>query len=195
VKKLFLVLLLFLSLSALWSQETDEEDQQELQVPEERVVKDSLNRSTVEMYDPLKPSRAGFYSAILPGLGQAYNKDYWKIPLVYGALGTGTYSAVYNQQRYDKYRTAYKLLLRGEENDYPGISAETLQSAQEYHKNNRDLSLLVTAGLYLLQIVEASVDAHLSSHTIDDNLSFTPVVIPSLGTDTYGFGAQITYQF
>jgi len=64
-------------------------------------------------FDPLSPSRASFYSAILPGLGQAYNKKYWKIPIVWGALGTSTYFYIENNNNYNRARDAYKLRLNG----------------------------------------------------------------------------------
>ena len=64
-------------------------------------------------YDPLSPARAAFYSAVLPGLGQAYNGKYWKIPIVYTALGVGVYFYLENDRQYDRYRSAYKSRLAG----------------------------------------------------------------------------------
>ena len=61
----------------------------------------------------LRPSKATFYSAVLPGLGQAYNKKYWKIPIVYGALATGIYFYNQNDKDYNRYRNAYKRRLAG----------------------------------------------------------------------------------
>ena len=61
----------------------------------------------------MKPSKATFYSAVLPGLGQAYNKKYWKIPIVYGALATGIYFYNQNDKNYNRYRNAYKRRLAG----------------------------------------------------------------------------------
>ena len=65
------------------------------------VVKDT---SKLQEIDPLTPAKAAFYSAILPGLGQAYNKKYWKIPLVYGAIGTSLYFYIDNNKKYHDYR-------------------------------------------------------------------------------------------
>lgn len=65
-----------------------------------------------ESIDPLAPATAAFYSAVLPGLGQAYNKKYWKIPLVYAALGVGVYFVVDNQNEYERYEEAYKLRIQ-----------------------------------------------------------------------------------
>ena len=62
----------------------------------------------IQKMDILAPARAAFYSAVLPGLGQAYNKKFWKIPVVYGALGTSGYFYFNNNKKYNKFREAYK---------------------------------------------------------------------------------------
>ena len=67
--------------------------------------------------DPLAPARAAFYSAIIPGLGQAKNKKYWKIPIIYAALGTGLYFYTDNNKVYKRYRNAYKSRLAGFNDD------------------------------------------------------------------------------
>lgn len=158
------------------------------------VINDSIKNK--EIFDiATKPSKAAFYSAILPGLGQAYNKDYWKVPLVYGALGTSIYAYKFNNDAYKKFRKAYKLNQLGLENDYPFATSQTLERAQKYHKKNRDLSTLVTVGLYMLQIVEASVDAHLKYHDTEPDLSFSPVLIqePFSQNTTLGIGFSYTF--
>ncbi|WP_452223169.1 DUF5683 domain-containing protein [Lacinutrix chionoecetis] len=126
--------------------------------------------------DPLRPTKAAFYSAVLPGLGQAYNKKYWKIPLVYAALGTGIYFYVDNNKQYNRVRDAYKRRLAGfEDDEFQGrLTIEGLQEAQKSFRRNKELSLLITAGLYALNIIDANVDAHLLQYNVDDNLSFKP---------------------
>ncbi|MFB9052794.1 DUF5683 domain-containing protein [Formosa undariae] len=126
--------------------------------------------------DPLAPARAAFYSAILPGLGQAYNKKYWKIPIVYAAIGTGVYFYIDNNNAYNRYRDAYKRRLAGFTDDeyYGRVSDDGLINAQEQLRSNKELSLLITIGLYVLNIVDANVDAHLLQFNIDDNLSLAP---------------------
>lgn len=130
--------------------------------------------------DPLAPATAAFYSAVLPGLGQAYNKKYWKIPIVYAALGTGVYFVVDNQNEFDRYRTAYKLRISGRPDEFdgtgdnPNISEDGLIRAQEITKKNRDLAIFITLGLYALNIIEANVDAHLDDRAFNRNLSFRP---------------------
>lgn len=152
-------------------------------------------------FNPLSPAKAAFYSAVLPGLGQAYNKKYWKIPIVYAALGTGIYAYTWNNNNYTKYREAYKLRINGKPDDYDGVdgnpflSEDTLISAQQSYKSDRDMSLLITIGLYVLQIVEASVNAHLLQHNVDNNLSFRPKVIKNKTTNKSIFVGSINYNF
>ncbi|WP_397447217.1 DUF5683 domain-containing protein [Polaribacter sp. R77954] len=135
------------------------------------------------IYDPLKPSKAAFYSAIFPGLGQIYNKKYWKAPIVWGALAIPTYYYQINNSDYKRYRTAYRLRKTGLQDEFTLddgselLSTTTLETAQEQLSENRDFSLLSGIILYILQIVEASVNAHLLQFNTDDNLSLRPTFI------------------
>ncbi len=126
--------------------------------------------------DPLRPSKAAFYSAILPGLGQAYNKRYWKIPIVWGAIGTGIYFYSRNDKQYNRYRDAYKRRLAGFKDDefFGALSLDGLERAQNQFRRNKEISLLVTVGLYVLNIIDANVDAHLLQFNVDENLSLSP---------------------
>jgi hypothetical protein len=134
-------------------------------------------------FNPLSPAKAAFYSAILPGLGQIYNKKYWKAPIVWGAMGTSIYFYLDNNNEYDRYRTAFKQREAGLKDEFTNvdgsllISRNGLISAQKTLKSNRDLSLLTTLVFYVLQIVEASVNAHLLQFNTNDNLSFSPTII------------------
>ncbi len=148
-------------------------------------------------FNPLSPSKAAFYSAIFPGGGQIYNKKYWKAPIVWGAMGTSIYLYLDNNKEYDRYRTAFKLREAGLQDEFTDIvSRNGLISAQKTLKSNRDLAMLTTVVFYVLQIVEASVNAHLLQFNTNDNLSFTPVMIQS--PKTYGipkFGLTFKYSF
>jgi hypothetical protein len=163
-------------------------------------AKDTIVKNKSQ-FDPLSPARAAFYSAVVPGMGQAYNHKYWKIPIVYAALGTGVYFVVWNNQNYVEYQDAYKNRLNGKPDDYDGLngnpylSEDSLQSAQNSYKQDRDLSILITVGMYVLQIVEASVNAHLLMHNVDDNLSFRPELIKNKVTNKNIIGATINYKF
>lgn len=160
---------------------------QDKEAPEllEEVVTDSIITVT-DPIDPLRPSKAAFYSAVLPGLGQAYNKKYWKIPIVWAALGTGIYFYTTNNKEYNRYRDAYKSRLAGFTNDEfyfdaqgnqltePRVTTDGLERAQKFFKRNKELSLLVTVGLYALNIIDANVDAHLMQYNVDESLTLTP---------------------
>lgn len=150
------------------------------QEKKEKKKKADAPAAETQTIDPLSPARAAFYSAVLPGLGQAYNGKYWKIPIVYAALGTGVYFVVDNQQKYERYQTAYKLRISGRPDEFdgsgsnPNISEDGLIRAQEVLKKNRDLAIFITAGLYALNIIEANVDAHLDDRAFNRNLSWKP---------------------
>ena len=154
-----------------------------------------------QMIDPLSPARAAFYSAVLPGLGQAYNKKYWKIPIVYAALGTGVYFIVDNQQEYERYRTAYKLRISGRPDEFdgtggqPNISEDGLIRAQDILKKNRDLAVFITLGLYALNIIEANVDAHLDDRAFNRNLSWRPSLYVNPVNNEPIAGLNIKFDF
>lgn len=157
------------------------------------VVKDTLKLKEI---DPLRPTKAAFYSAILPGLGQAYNKKYWKIPIVYGAIGTSMYFYLDNNKKYHSYRDAYKRRLAGFNDDqYQYLDDSRLIQAQRFYQRNRDLSLLVTLGFYVLNIVDANVDAHLIQFNVNDKLSVAPDVYQNDFTAQPNVGLTFNYRF
>lgn len=148
--------------------------------------------------NPLRPAKAAFYSAALPGLGQAYNKKYWKIPIVYGAIGTALYFYFDNDKVYDRYRNAYKRRLAGFRDDEfygpsetPFISEDALIRAQRTLKRNKEMSMLIAVGLYALNIIDANVDAHLLQYNMDENLSFKPYI----DFNNPNYNAQIGLSF
>ncbi len=177
-------LILSVLLFPIFTVAQDNENRSGSQLGENIVVQDTVTRPPI---DPLSPSRAAFYSAILPGLGQAYNKKYWKIPIVYAALGTGIYFYLDNNKEYKRYRDAFKSRLAGFETDEfwgtdidgvplatPNISSEALKRAQKTLDRNREISLLITIGIYALNIIDANVDAHLLQYNVDENLALKP---------------------
>lgn len=167
------------------------------------VVDDAIIKKKKEI-NPLAPSKAAFYSAVLPGLGQIYNKKYWKVPIVYAAIGTGVYSYVKSDDLYDRFRTAFKRRKAGFTDDEfyseiatTNVSLEALQNAQERYQRDRDLALVITIGLYALNIIDANVDAHLKQFNVDDNLSLDikPYLDLNPITANPNYGMALTIKF
>jgi len=130
--------------------------------------------------EPIKHSvgRAAIYSAVLPGLGQAYNKKYWKIPIIYAGFGVIGYFVVSNNNEYHDFEEAYKYVANGDttQTDNPYInkySKDQLKEAMEYYRRNRDLSIIIGALWYTLNILEAYVDAHFFDYDISDDLTLS----------------------
>lgn len=130
------------------------------------------------------PRKAAIYSAVLPGLGQIYNKKYWKLPLVYAAVGIPIYTFVDNQKWYKRARDAAKMLSNNDTANYKGrvdpqlyiyfTTPNALSSLLQFRnqvRRNMDYSILFTLLLWGLNVVDATVDAHLKDFDISDNLS------------------------
>jgi hypothetical protein len=157
------------------------------------IAKDTLKSVDI---DPLTPAKAAFYSAILPGLGQAYNKKYWKIPLVYGAIGTSLYYYIDSNKKYHQYRDAYKRRLEGfTDDEFDYLDETRLISAQKFYQRNRDLSALFVVGFYVLNIIDANVDAALIQFNVNENLSLRPDVYMNDVTLKANVGLTFNYNF
>lgn len=148
-------------------------------------------------YNALAPAKAAFYSAIFPGLGQIYNGSYWKLPIVYGALGASVYFYIDNDQQYNRYRDAYKRRLAGYNDDefQDLLSDESLVDAQKQFRRNKELSLLVTVAFYVLNIVDANVDAHLQQFNVSNDLSFEPKLDYDQISGRTNFGLSLNLNF
>ncbi len=154
-------------------------------------------------YDANKPSRAAFYSAVLPGLGQVYNKQYWKVPLAYAGIGIPIGAYIWNDRQYQRLRDAYRIRLAGGTDDEfsaedgtPLISTDGLERAQQNSQRNKELSLLITALFYVVQIVDANVAGHLDQFDVDRDLSLSPYIDYSpnmLVAPSYG--VTLSYKF
>ena len=191
---------MFLSFWAFGQEDDKEENSRE---QNEVIIPDSLAyaknfspRIQRLVNDPLTPSKAAFYSAIVPGLGQAYLGKAWKIPLVYAAMGTSFYYYNLQNNQMKEYRTAYKQRLNGIfndrflEKDIP-ITTDQLLIGIEFHKNYRDIAMLLLAASYMLNILEANVSAHLLQFNVNDDLSITPDLI----FDEYQRGIRLAVKF
>jgi len=157
------------------------------------VANDTLKSNDI---DPLTPAKAAFYSAIVPGLGQAYNKKYWKIPIVYGAIGVSMYYYIDSSQKYHQYRDAYKRRLEGYTDDeFSYLDNDRLISAQKFYQRNKDFSALFVVGFYVLNIIDANVDAALKQFNINENLSVKPDVHLNDVTFKANVGLTLNYNF
>ncbi len=167
------------------------------------VIIDSLVKEK-KAIDPLAPSKAAFYSALLPGLGQIYNKSYWKAPIVWGALGGSIYMYTFNNDSYQQFRTAFKRRQAGftddefnGEGEFSFLSDSVLENQQERFQEQRDLWLVASIALYVLNIIDANVDAHLKQFNIDDDLSFDfePYLDLNPVTNNPNYGMALTIKF
>ena len=168
--------------------------------PSREKITESVKEKDYEPYNALAPAKAAFYSAILPGLGQAYNGSYWKIPIVYGGLGTGVYFYLDNNKEYEKYRTAYKNRISGKPDEFTvngvqRITTRRLIDAQEFYQKNKEISILVTVGIYVLNIIDANVEAHLRQFNVDEDLSFKPSFDFNELTGKSNYGLSLNYKF
>lgn len=165
--------------------------------------------------------KATTLSMICPGAGQIYNGSYWKAPIVIGGFASMVYVVDWNNRGYQRFRTAYNLRVAYDNalkeynaaTDKTGLTkpsptdefrgrynADYLKNLKNSYRRNRDLSIIITAGVYLLNVIDAHVDAHLKDYDISDNLSMD--VAPHVGNvytaqsgsvNTYGLGINIRF--
>lgn len=159
--------------------------------------KKDINKSFL-LKEPHSAHKATIYSLVLPGLGQAYNRKYWKIPVIYAGFGAMIYFIADNRSEYKKFSAAYDYIeeygnttsddgtttppddgttLPDEDipeppNEYAELYSSTqLKSARDLYRRNLDFSYILTGLWYLLNVVDASVDAHLFEFEVNDNLT------------------------
>ena len=166
---------------------------------EPEIVGNITNSNAPAKIQKFSPIKAGLYSAVLPGLGQFYNKKYWKIPIVWGAIGTGVGVIVYNDKQYKRYRTAYIAELNGQPHEFsniPGVDKTVLGNSQDSAKRYRDYSIAITGLVYILGIVDAVVDAHLYEQKHDPDLALKPTIInDNVGIGQAKAGLSLSYRF
>ncbi len=174
-------------------------------VSPENMYSQSRNKKakadTVKVHSAKK---ATLYSAILPGLGQAYNKKYWKIPVLYAGFGVLYYFIKTNGGEYRKFRTAYNIVATGDsahfDNEYVvkyDHNLDQLEDGRNYYRRNYELSWILTGFLYILNLIDASVDANLYTYDVSDNLSlrFEPVIEPTPTISLPNPGIKLTFRF
>ncbi len=158
-----------------------QQEEQEFDVTGNKLNVDSavtLGADTVLKADTIKGKKhsavtAVLYSAALPGLGQAYNKKYWKIPIIYAGFGGLGYALYYTSHNYNEARAAYRAIVRNQFGYYMGYTDVTdIKYFRDQFKNYLNLSALVTVLWYGLNLIDAAVDGHLYSYNMDNKLSF-----------------------
>ena len=148
------------------------------------------------------PTKASIMSALLPGLGQIYNKKYWKVPIIYAGFGLMTYFIITNTDEYMNFKCAYIEKTNGTSNgNYKYLTdrytAEELQSGREYYRRNLEISILITSVWYILNIIDATVDAHLFTYNISKDLSLKvdPVILERVNNRNFSSGIRLSLRF
>lgn len=135
-------------------------------------------------------NKATTLSTICPGAGQIYNKSYWRVPIVVGGFAAMVYCIDWNNRGFQRFKKAYRLKAdfdanpdlypNGAQDEFGGrYSASFLKNLRNSYRRNRDLCIILTAGIYILQIVDAHVDAHLRDYDISKDLSVS--ISPAFG--------------
>lgn len=120
------------------------------------------------------PKKATTLSAILPGLGQVYNKQYWKLPIIYGGYAVIGHYIKFNNDMYHEFQEALTFETDNNTttlNPFPNFSKNSLERNMEFWRRNRDLLIIFTGVYYLLNIVDAHVFAHLNEFDTNNDLS------------------------
>lgn len=147
------------------------------------------------------PRRVTIMSAVLPGLGQAYNKHYWKIPVIYAGIGGFAWMFVTNNREYNYYRNNLRAIYDDDSstNNTTGYSDENVQVQKVTYRKRRDLAGIGIAAIYLLNVIDANVSAHLKTFDVSDDLSLQiqprQGLWPVAGGIAYSAGISLKLNF
>ena len=190
---LFIVLMVFLIPQSLEAQDTLQAKKITRPV-EQKQKKQKRKKKTIGYRSPKK----AMLMALMPGLGQIYNHKYWKVPIVYTGFAVLGYFIVTNTHEYHIFRDAYNATAdTATTNPYAKkYSAKQLQVVRDYYRRNMQLSYILTGAWYILQIVDANVDAHLTHWNISNNLSLEvePVINPPIRRRALGAYNGVTVR-
>ena len=168
--------------------------------PSTKVFSDSITVDTTAKRVH-SPRKATMRSAIIPGWGQAYNRQYWKIPLVYALIGVPAGTYFYNNSWYKRSKSAYEIRLSKDTASFPSIypklqvlSTESLRFYRNEFRRNRDYSILYTLVAWGLNVVDATVSGHLKEFDVSDDLSLriNPIIQP--GSNTKGVSMILAFK-
>lgn len=178
-------------------------------MPADSIPKMATQLSKVDKVDSVlkhhSAKTAALRSAILPGLGQIYNKKYWKLPIIYGALGISGAVFNYNLKWYKKTRFAYKVLYNRDTNNYSKVdpllqslltsgNSNALRSYRDGFRRDIDYSALFFILLWGLNVVDATVDAHLKPFDVSNELSLKLKIGPSEMARTTGVSLVLAFK-
>ncbi|OQX98060.1 MAG: hypothetical protein B6I24_06485 [Bacteroidetes bacterium 4572_128] len=150
------------------------------------IIIDKTNAEEINILNNSQhsPKKATIFSAILPGLGQAYNKQFWKIPILYAGFGTLIYFAKHNHKLYKAYKKSYEIRIDGDEktiDEYFFLSETDLLNLKNSAMRYRDLNYILIFGVYFLNIIDATVGAHFFDYDVNENLSLK--IIPEINNN------------
>lgn len=225
LRRLLILFSLYLCITSLFAQQEKgvnglsiASDSLKTGVVAPKVSKDIVTPKKEDKFVPI-PARAVLFSAIFPGLGQIYNRKYWKLPLVYGGFAGLGYGFVWNNQNLKDYTAAYNDIVDSDDNTNrfldllsaadiekykKGILSKDyltrrIKSGKDYMRRNRDLTIISFFGLYLVTMVDAYVDAQLFEFDISPDLSMKiePTLIRTNQIDnrTHVLGLQCSINF
>jgi len=166
------------------------------------VANDSLSKTKKHKFEPI-PKKAGLFSAIIPGTGQIYNRQYWKVPLVYGAAAAGIYFFSFNYDKYSTYKQAYfSRLTNGgnstadETEEIKRYTTADLKTLQDQYRKYLDMTVVLSAVGYAVQVIDAIASAHLKNFDMSRDISFQfkPSVQPSYAGVGVGVGVTMNFK-
>lgn len=143
----------------------------------QKVARDTLPNVDSISVPRHSPKKASLLSLVLPGAGQFYNHKYWKIPVIYTGFAVSGFFIYDNNKQFQLFRSIYLKRANNSADtaniqpEYKHLSKSQLDDQKEYYRYNRDLSIIIAAGIYIFNIIDAAVDAHLFYFDISDNLS------------------------
>lgn len=168
----------------------------------QQAAQDSIPKKETAQKQPQRHSvkKAVLYSALVPGLGQIYNKKWWKVPIIYAGFGGLGFALGWNTRQWRTYSDAYRARVDGDPNTVDEFvdeySEANLVTLKNHYRRNMDLSIIFTSVLYSLNIIDAAVDAHLFEYDISDDLTLQlQPQVQFAGAGNTFTGAALTMRF
>lgn len=146
---------------------------------QEQLTSDTILQSDTIVLEKTRkhsPTLATLMSMAVPGSGQVYNKKYWKVPIIYAGIGTSLYFAFSNNKEFKRYKEAYVYRVDDDSTTVDEfvdvLSEQSIETNMDAFRRNRDFSFIIAGLFYVMNIVDAAVDAHLFTFPVNDHLTF-----------------------